>query len=225
MAKKKEANDFSFRPFKNLGTIIVPETVDSTPDSSSASEACPDDEELFLAEMKGVREIKEFRRLPVHRKVPAPVRMPPDSDSETLKTLEEISEGRRPIRLSDTQEYVEWANARSGCAAAVACKLHEGRFAVQDFLDLHGFTVEEAEDRIGEFLAASLRKGLRCVKIIHGRGLKSPKGPVLKESLVKWLSGRYRRNVIAFATARRCDGGLGALYVLLRQHRSRKKLL
>ena len=223
MPKKREPEDFSFRPFRNLGKIIVTEKVDTKPSVAPVTEACPDDEELFLAEMKGVREIEEFRRLPVRRKVTASVRTPPDSDAETLKTLEEISKGGRPIRLSDTQEYVEWANARAGYTPAVARKLHEGRFAIQDFLDLHGFTVEEAEDMIREFLTASLRKGLRCVKIIHGRGLKSPNGPVLKEALIKWLSGRYRRNIIAFATARQCDGGLGALYALLRQHSKGKR--
>jgi DNA-nicking Smr family endonuclease len=54
------------------------------------------------------------------------------------------------------------------------------------------------------------------VKIIHGRGLRSPRGPVLKEKLIKRLSGKYRKHVVAFVTARQCDGGLGALYILLK---------
>jgi DNA-nicking Smr family endonuclease len=66
-------------------------------------------------------------------------------------------------------------------------------------------------------LKDSFRKGLRCVKIIHGRGLRSPLGPVLKTAVIKWLSGRYRKSIIAYVTARQCDGGLGALYVLLRK--------
>jgi DNA-nicking Smr family endonuclease len=69
---------------------------------------------------------------------------------------------------------------------------------------------------VEEFLRNALKTSRRCVKIIHGRGLRSPKGPVLKEALIKWLSLRHRKNVIAFVTARQCDGGLGALYVLLR---------
>jgi DNA-nicking Smr family endonuclease len=69
---------------------------------------------------------------------------------------------------------------------------------------------------VEQFLKESMIKGHRCIKIIHGRGLRSPKGPVLKEALIKWLSGRYRKHIIAFVTARQCDGGLGALYILLR---------
>ncbi len=94
---------------------------------------------------------------------------------------------------------------------------------MQDFIDLHGFTVDEAEVHVEEYLRSARLNGLRCIKIIHGRGLKSPLGPVLKEALVGWLSGRYRKNIIAFATARRCDGGLGALYILLKERPLRKR--
>jgi DNA-nicking Smr family endonuclease len=225
MARKSEPEDFSFRPFRNLKKIINAKAVIiSVPESEPVKTVCPDDEELFLIEMRGVREIKEFRQIPVRRKgvIPTP-KKGPDSEKEVLKTLEDISRGKQPIRLEDTQEYVEWTNSADGYAAVVAKPLHEGRFAVQDFLDLHGFTAEEAEVQVEAFLRSSLTKGLRCVKIIHGRGLKSPQGPVLKEALVKSLSGRYRKNVIAFSTARQCDGGLGALYILLKQHRMRNK--
>ncbi len=228
MAKKSEPEDFSFRPFRNLRKIIDAEAVirviSPVPESETVKTVCPDDEELFIIEMRGVREIKEFRQIPVRRKCVVPtLKKGPDSEKEVLKTLEDISRGKRPIRLEDTQEYVEWTNSADGYTAVVAKPLREGRFAVQDFLDLHGFTAEEAEVHVEAFLRSSLTKGLRCVKIIHGRGLKSPQGPVLKEALVKSLSGRYRKNVIAFSTARQCDGGLGALYILLKRHRVRKK--
>ncbi len=67
------------------------------------------------------------------------------------------------------------------------------------------------------FIGASFKKGLRCIKIIHGRGLRSTQGARLKEAVVKRLSGHYRKDIIAYVTARQCDGGLGALYVLLRR--------
>ncbi len=225
MERKSGPEDFSFRPFRNLKKVIDAEAVNiPVPESEPAKTVCPDDEELFLIEMKSVREIKEFRQIPVRRKgdVP-PLKKGLDSEKEVLKTLEDISRGKRPIRLEDTQEYVEWTNSADGYTAVVARPLHEGRFAVQDFLDLHGFTAEEADVRVEAFLRSSLVKGLRCIKIIHGRGLKSPQGPVLKEALVKSLSGRYRKNVIAFSTARQCDGGLGALYILLKRHSVQNK--
>jgi DNA-nicking Smr family endonuclease len=225
MERKSGPEDFSFRPFRNLKKIIDVEAI-SIPVSESepVKTDCSDDEELFLIEMRGVREIKEFRQIPVRRKGVVPtLKKGPDSEKEVLKTLEDISRGKQPIRLEDTQEYVEWTNSADGYTAVVARPLHEGRFAVQDFLDLHGFTAEEAQAQVDAFLRISLMKGLRCVNIIHGRGLKSPQGPVLKEALVKSLSGRYRKNIIAFSTARQCDGGLGAIYILLKQHRVRKK--
>jgi DNA-nicking Smr family endonuclease len=223
MPKKRAPEDFSFRPFRDLKNKIVSEKpLSPAPRISTNNSACADDEDLFLSEMKDVREIKEYRQIPVRRGNPVPkIRKALDTEKEALKTLEDISRGKRPIKLDDTQEYVEWVNSSEGCTQAVARKLHEGHFAVQDFLDLHGFTLDEAKNMIEDFLKASRLKDLRCVKIIHGRGLKSQQGPVLKEALIKLLISRYRKNVIAFATARRHDGGLGALYILLKQNRCR----
>jgi DNA-nicking Smr family endonuclease len=222
MAKKQEPEDFSFRPFSNLKKTIDAVKV-KTPVAEKSAKAVsdPDDEELFRREMKGVREIREFRKIHVARRQHIPMPQKLDSEKEALKILEDISQGRRPIKLADTQEYVEWVN-KEYSSAPIAIILHEGHFAIQDFLDLHGFTVDEAKAHVDDFLRRSLLNGLRCIKIIHGRGLKSPQGPVLKESLVGWLAGRYRKNIIAFATARRCDGGLGALYLLLKERRLRK---
>jgi DNA-nicking Smr family endonuclease len=215
MAKKQEAEDFSFRPFKNLKKKIETEKLKPVVTVTAVkATTCQDDEELFRLGMKDVREIEEFRRILVPRRRHIPVTERRNADEEALKTLEEISKGRQPIRLADTQEYIDWVNPAYG-GAAIAKKLHEGYFAVQDFIDLHGFTVDEAEVQIDGFLRSSRIRGLRCVKVIHGRGLKSPHGPVLKEALLGWLAGRHRKNIISFATARQCDGGLGALYILL----------
>ena len=132
--------------------------------------------------------------------------------------LGEIAEGRRPIHLPDTQEYVEWAHPDYN--DTIIPKLHEGHFSIQAYLDLHGCTVAEAEQELESFVQESFRKGLRCVKIIHGRGLRSVKGARIKQAVVRRLSGHFRRDVIAFVTARQCDGGLGALYVLLQKRRA-----
>ncbi|MGO9377844.1 MAG: Smr/MutS family protein [Dissulfurispiraceae bacterium] len=225
MPKKNEPEDFFFRPFRNLKKMIKAEAVISpAPKDEPPKPKCPDDEELFLIEMKSVREIKEFRQIPVRGKVNVPpLKKRQDVEKEVLKTLQDISQGRSPIRLQDTQEYIEWTNSAYGYHAVVAKQLHEGRFAVQDLLDLHGYTAEEAAVQVEGFMKSSLTNGLRCIKIIHGRGLKSPQGPVLKDALLKWLSSRYRKNLIAFSTARQCDGGLGALYILLKQNRGRNK--
>jgi DNA-nicking Smr family endonuclease len=174
------------------------------------------DDELFRDAMKEVREIREFREIPVHQKKNAFRSKCKNAipDQEALKTLEEIVRGRKAVILSDTQEYIEWINR--DYHEDIIDKLHKGQYSVQDCLDLHGIIVEEAEKEVELFLNGALRKGYRCVKIIHGRGLRSVKGPVLKQALITWLLYRYRKNIIAFVTARQCDGGLGALYVLLR---------
>ncbi len=176
------------------------------------------DEELFSNAMDDVQEIAEFRALTHARRGPKKsiaerVRRGPDA--EALVVLGEIAEGQRPIHLPDTQEYVQWTSP--DYHDTIIPKLHEGHFSVQAFLDLHGCTVPEAEAELQDFLQDAFKKGLRCVKIIHGRGLRSVNGPRIKDAVVRRLAGRYHRNVIAYVTARQCDGGLGALYVLLRK--------
>ena len=138
-----------------------------------------------------------------------------DPGREAVAILNEIVGGQRPMHLPDTPEYVEWINPKY--ADELVAKLHEGHMSVQAFIDLHGCTVPEAEQELESFLQESFNKGLRCVKIIHGRGLRSAKGARLKEAVIKRLSGHFRKDLIAYVTARQCDGGLGALYVLLRK--------
>ncbi|MFO0751994.1 MAG: Smr/MutS family protein [Thermodesulfovibrionales bacterium] len=218
--KKQTQESFSFQPFKELKKIMESgnpqgEAAPASPPPAGLKkkEGEPSDEELFLQAMQEVREIKEFRKIPAPggRKPPLPRCV--SSDAEALRALDEISRGRRPVHLPDTQEYVEWVN--SDYHEDIARRLHRGCFSVQDCLDLHGLILEEAEGAVASFLRNSQARRLRCIKIIHGRGLRSPHGPVLKEALIRWLSGHYRRDLIAFVTARQCDGGLGALYVLL----------
>lgn len=125
------------------------------------------------------------------------------------------------VNLSLTSEYIE--GKKSWVSNEVLWKLKEGKFSVQASLNLRGFFVEEAKILFEEFLKNSLLKGYSCVLIIHGRGLSSKGEPVLKYKVKEWLlRGPYRKYVLAFATARPCDGGLGATYVLL-DSRSFKK--
>jgi DNA-nicking Smr family endonuclease len=216
--KKADPEDFSFRPFRQLKSSISEHSARTVPkkECPAPPPPPPSDHDIFTQAMKDVREIKEFRDIPVRKKTVKAIRRQEHPDREALKTLEGIARGRLPIRLADTQEYVEWMNPDYDVAPVIIKRLHEGRFAVQDLLDLHGYTIGEADTKIAEFMRNSLLRGLRCVRIIHGRGLKSQNGPVLKDALLKWLTGHYRKNVMAFVTARQCDGGLGAVYILLK---------
>jgi len=166
--------------------------------------------------MTGVREIGEFRVLPCAKgpKRSAPPRSGGDPDVDALAILAQIAGGSTPVNLSQTQEYVEWTNP--DIREEVTARLHAGQFSIQGYLDLHGYSGDEVNEGVDAFFREAFTQGWRCVKIIHGRGLRSVKGPVLKDAVIRRLLGRWRKQVIGFVSARQCDGGLGALYVMLR---------
>ena len=114
----------------------------------------------------------------------------------------------------DVESGDELAFRRDGVAEAVLRRLRRGEYAVRDELDLHGMTQDEARVALGAFLAESVLHGWRCIRIIHGKGRGSGhRGPVLKSAVNRWL--RRHDAVRAFCSARRNDGGTGALYVLI----------
>jgi DNA-nicking Smr family endonuclease len=104
---------------------------------------------------------------------------------------------------------------RAGVRIQEMRKLRRGLFPAQGELDLHGFTQADARDRLADFIVASRYQGIRCVRIIHGKGYRSgSRGAVLKTAVDSWL--RRHLDVLAFVSAKAIDGGTGALYVLLR---------
>ena len=93
-------------------------------------------------------------------------------------------------------------------------KLRRGEYRVEREVDLHGLTVTEAKQVLREFLVRALEERVRCVRIVHGKGLRSgPRGPVLKAAADAVL--RRTGAVLAYVSARQADGGTGAVYVLL----------
>jgi DNA-nicking Smr family endonuclease len=103
---------------------------------------------------------------------------------------------------------------RAGVQMPVLRKLRRGQYRVQAEIDLHGLTVAEAKLALRDFLADALDRDLRCVRIIHGKGLRSGhRGPVLKGAVSSVL--RRVGAVVAYVSARQVDGGTGAVYVLL----------
>jgi DNA-nicking Smr family endonuclease len=93
-------------------------------------------------------------------------------------------------------------------------RLRRGEYRVQREIDLHGLTATEARQVLREFLADALERQVRCVRIIHGKGLRSGhRGPVLKSTVAAVL--RRTGAVLAYSSARQVDGGTGAVYVLL----------
>lgn len=174
------------------------------------------DEDIFREAMADVKEIKEFREIPVEQ--PPRIKNQPLQKDDSLEILRQIIQGERKIRLSDTGEYIEWI--RPNLRKDIVQRLHNGDFSVQDYIDLHGMTLVEAEEALCSFFKEAVKKRLFCVKVIHGRGLRSPRGPVLKEALKKWLQGTFKKWVLAYSTAKDCDGGLGATYIILKTYPS-----
>ena len=128
--------------------------------------------------------------------------------------------------VSLTPEYIEGID--NTVNPAIAHRLHRGDFSIQAHIDLHGQRAVAARETFDRFLHQNIAAGKNTLLIIHGRGLSSPAGPVIKSKVHQWLtSSPWHKWVIAFTSARMCDGGAGATYVLLRQRpltkRFRKK--
>jgi len=143
-------------------------------------------------------------------------------DNEEKKLAETLSDQYR-FNVTNLPEYME--GYVEGTHPATIEKLRGGEYSVQKVLDLHGLRVDEAYTLFQEFIRDSIRANVRCVKVIHGRGLKSPDGPVLKEKLKGWiLRAMHRKWVVAFASADMRGGGPGATNIILRQQPRKQRL-
>jgi DNA-nicking Smr family endonuclease len=179
---------------------------------------------LFLDAVAGVTPLDPRERERVAQPVPAfPNREVTHPDAEALAELCDLVTGTTPFDITDSDEYVE--GAMVGLDPRLLRRLRGGEFAYQAHLDLHGMTSDEARGEVETFLTRAHQDGKRCVLIIHGRGLNSKDHvPVLKSKLTTWLArGQSARRILAFTSARPCDGGVGAVYVLLRRHQHIKR--
>jgi DNA-nicking Smr family endonuclease len=218
-------------PFADLGKRLRGRPVAAPPrPAPSPAEARPatepDEPALFASAMREVVPLPSDMRARVAGPGPAAagVRPPVSEEAEVLAELSDLVAGATAFDISDTREYVEGAVV--GLDPRLLRRLRRGEFALQAHLDLHGLTADEARPAVDGFLTAAARAQHRCVLIVHGRGLNSKdQVPVLKERLKIWLArGRAAHVVLAFATARPCDGGAGALYVLLRRDRGKRPI-
>lgn len=152
----------------------------------------------------------------VHYEPPAPLPIPRQRQRDEAAALVE-SLAPQPLEVL-LEGGDELAYLRSGLPRTLLRDLRRGRWVTQAELDLHGLNRDEARDRLAEFVASSLAQGHRCLRIVHGKGLRSPgREPVLKELVRRWLANRPE--VLAYCQASAADGGGGAVRVLLRQGR------
>ncbi len=218
---KKEKNLFNpALKNPNLKTKSSQRAVrESGREQSKTDEGEPTDEQFFRDAMADVTPFTENRKKTI--RFPGTNIMPthpaPDDEQEAMAHLYDLVNGSIDLDITFSDEYME--GSVKGFNRKLMKRLKKGEFPVQDYIDLHGLTRQEAAKNVRDFLFQSCRLGHRCVLIVHGRGLNSPDSfPVLKERMPKWLTrGPVKKIVLAFSSAKPYDGGTGAIYVLLRR--------
>lgn len=172
----------------------------------------PEEEALFREAM---RDVKPLARDPRARSEPQATRRSARArftrEDRRVILEESLAVDPEDPALAGGEEI---AFARPGVPATILRKLRRGQYRIQAEVDLHGLTGHEAKQVLREFLAEALARGNRCVRVVHGKGLRSgTRGPVLKHL----VGGILRRTdaVLAVVSATRADGGSGAVYVLL----------
>ena len=182
----------------------------------------PDEARFFLEAMSDVRPLSKGKKTfsPPPNPDIRPAHPVKDEELEALAHLSDLISGTAEMDITYSDEYIE--GSVTGFSRKLMRRLKKGRFPIQDYIDLHGLKKQEAEMRIREFLIQSQHLGLRCVLVVHGRGLNSENNiPVLKERLPVWLNrGPVKKIILAFSTARSYDGGTGAIYILLRKRKT-----
>jgi len=180
-----------------------------SPAPAAASEA--DDASLFRAEMRDVSPARAPNRVAPWRAAPPPLPLKRREDERAvLAELAHLAlDGEGDVELEDDSAYL-----RPGLPREILRKLRRTHWVIQDALDLHGLGAEEAKRATAEFVADCVRRGLRCVRIVHGKGLRSAgREPVLKRHIRKLLT--RKSEVLAFVEPRAVEGGSGAVVVLL----------
>jgi len=171
-----------------------------------------DDRSLFR------QAVADAKPLPQHGKAL------PKNDAPPPYPVQSHLDEREALRESLAAEWTaeDWLDSGDepnflvpGLSRQVLRKLRSGTWVIQSQLDLHGLDRYEAREALGAFLASCVKRGVRCVRVIHGKGLGSKnREPVLKTKVRLWLT--QREEVLAYCQARPMDGGSGALVVLLR---------
>lgn len=149
-------------------------------------------------------------RLAPEQPAPIPVQQQLDEQRVLLESLSDEFDATTLLDVDDAMSF-----RRPGIGLDVTRRLRKGEWSLQRELDLHGMRREDAREALSAFIREAHRQGLRCLRVVHGKGLGSPgRVPVLKSKVQAWLI--QKQEVLAFVQARADEGGAGALVVLLR---------
>ena len=185
--------------------------VPGTPPHDAARE---DDSAIFAKAMSGVVPVRAGGRdMP---SPPEPVKLPVRPAGNIL---EDIVSGKVEFTLAFTEEYIE--GQVKGLDPAVMGMLKAGSYSLEGHLDLHGQNLEQAYASLALFIKEAYHNNKRHLLLVTGRGRNSPGGAsVIRDRVQSWLTKEpFKRVMLAFATAKKRDGGSGALYILLRKRK------
>ncbi len=178
----------------------------------TADDKKPEDLHLFHEAIKGARPLEAEARVQTAPTKPKPVPKQFLRD-EQQALVDSLSDHYIPAHEMESGE--ELLYLREGQSPSILSKLRRGFWVVQAQIDLHGLVSDEARLYVADFLNSCKKRNIRCVRIVHGKGLGSRnREPVLKHKLRSWLM--QRDEVIAYAQAKPEDGGSGAVIVLLK---------
>lgn len=179
------------------------------------SEKATDSAQEILEFLDAMSDVEPIQHDKVNHNTPKPPAIPIKSiEDEQQVLVDMLSDEYEPlgnIQPGDVLSYCQ-----PGIQNKVFRKLRSGRYRVSDELDLHGMNVKQAKEILLLYLQQVKQLESCCVRIIHGKGKRSSnKGPVLKRKVDLWLQCHGR--VLAYHSALPCDGGTGAVYVLLKR--------
>ena len=196
---------------KQIAQAHAEEAARAAAQAAAAQQALAD-KNLFSMAVGAVKALPDKKQL---GKKPVPV--PPvalqrqKDDAAVLRDA--LSDEFDASTLLDTDEMLSFR--RPGIGRDVTHKLRKGEWSIQKEIDLHGLRSDEARLALATFIREAHKQGLRCLRVVHGKGLGSPgKTPVLKSRVHSWLV--QKNQVLAFVQAKPAEGGAGALIVLLK---------
>ncbi len=174
----------------------------------------PDQDEIALFR-RSIGPVTSVKQDNTHYQTSQPKPKPKRIAGETDFTDEKTSGffDNEEIETSDELSF-----KRPGVQNREFRKLKQGKLPISTESDLHGLTIEAAKAELSDFLEECRRRNHHCVKIIHGKGLRSKQGErTIKSQIGKWL--RQRQEILAYHSAKQTDGGTGALYVLMKKQK------
>jgi DNA-nicking Smr family endonuclease len=195
-----------------MGAVSRPDAMTKAP--RRRKPPAPDDAALWDHVVREVTPLKRRARKAPEEKKPVPA-------AKIRAKPKPVAAVVRPAKPEKPRAAELVANATPGVDRRTAARLRRGEMEIDARIDLHGFTLQKARSRLFAFIARAQDRGLRCVLVITGKGLRGEGGGVIRNELPHWLNDRdLRPGIVAFTEAQPRDGGSGAFYVYLRRRRA-----